>query len=320
MTKILVIRFSSIGDIVLTSPVLRCLKQQLNAEVHFLTKKSFASLLTHNPNVDNCYTIDKKVSEVIDNLKAERYDFVVDLHKNLRSQQVKFALGVPTASFDKLNWQKFLMVNLKINRLPDTHIVNRYFEAVKPVGVEYDGEGLDYFIPESAHYPIQKNAVVMAIGAAHATKRMPVERLIELSEMIDAPIYLIGGPSEKAAGESFQQSKKNNVENLCSKLSIDQSASVIQQAKVVITHDTGMMHIAAALRKPIVSLWGNTIPAFGMYPFYPKGMNLNMSFEVQDLSCRPCYKIGHQACPKGHFKCMNEQDLEAILMKIKNHL
>jgi len=320
LKKILVIRFSSIGDIVLTSPILRCLKQQLNAEVHFLTKKSFASLLTHNPNVDNCYTIDKKVSEVIDKLKAERYDFVVDLHKNLRSQQVKLALGIPTASFDKLNWQKFLMVNLHINRLPDTHIVNRYFEAVKPVGVEYDGEGLDFFMPESAHYPIQDNAVVMAIGAAHATKRMPVERLIELSNLIEAPIYLIGGPSEKAAGESFQQSKNLNVENLCGMLTIDQSASVIQQAKLVITHDTGMMHIASALRKPIVSLWGNTIPEFGMYPFYPKGMDLNMSFEVQGLSCRPCSKIGHQACPKKHFKCMNEQDLGAIAKYVSEQI
>jgi len=311
--KILVIRFSSIGDIVLTSPVVRCLKKQLNAEVHFLTKRSYAGLVTNNPYVDKVWTIDKQVSEVLPDLKKVGFDFIVDLHKNLRTQQVKFGLSAQSASFDKLNWQKWLMVNFKINRLPDSHIVDRYLKSVEQLGVKNDGAGLDFFIPEAAHFPIQKSSVVIAIGAAHATKRLPTDRLIELCQTISEHTYLIGGTTEQETGEMIAQ-KCGNVNNLCGKLNIDQSASVIKQAKYVITHDTGMMHIAAALKKKIVSIWGNTIPDFGMYPYYPEGMNLNTSLEVNDLSCRPCSKIGHQSCPKGHFKCMNELDLTKIVV------
>jgi ADP-heptose:LPS heptosyltransferase len=99
-----------------------------------------------------------------------------------------------------------------------------------------------------------------------------------------------------------------HVINLCGQLSLAQSASIVGQSARVFTHDTGLMHIAAALRKPIVSIWGSTVPAFGMYPFYPDGLDLNTTLEVKDLSCRPCSKIGYDKCPKGHFRCMVGQD------------
>ena len=149
MPKILVIRFSSIGDIVLTTPVLRCIRMQTGSEVHFLTKESFRSVVEHNPHVSRVHTIRKKVSEVLPALRSEGFDFVVDLHRNLRSWQVKSALGVPSKSFDKLNWEKWLLVNIGINRLPKLHIVDRYLAAAAPLGVQNDGLGLDYFIPES---------------------------------------------------------------------------------------------------------------------------------------------------------------------------
>ena len=123
--KILLIRFSSIGDIVLTTPVARCVKQQLGAEVHFLTKKAFSGLIATNPNIDKVFSFDKEVTEVLPALKAERYDYVIDLHHNLRSMRVKLALGRPSASFNKLNFEKWLLVNTGINFLPDTHIVHR---------------------------------------------------------------------------------------------------------------------------------------------------------------------------------------------------
>lgn len=324
MPKILIIRFSSIGDIVLTTPVLRCIRLQTGAEVHFLTKESFRSVVEHNPHVSRVHTIRKKVSEVMPALRSEGFDFVVDLHHNLRSWQVKSALGVPSKSFDKLNWEKWLLVNLGINRLPKMHIVNRYLAAVAPLGVQNDGLGLDYFIPETdeeaaqgflaghfgAHIPA---FIALVTGAAHATKRLPEARLVELCRLIPIPVVLLGGPEELEQGERIVAQAGAHVLNGCGKLKLNQSAAVLRRAQKVITHDTGLMHIAAALGKDIVSIWGNTVPEFGMTPYMPVGHPAGKILEVKELSCRPCSKIGFQTCPKGHFRCMNNIDFSEII-------
>lgn len=320
--KILLLRFSSIGDIVLTTPVARCLKKQLGAEVHFLTKKAFGPLLTPNPYLDRVFTFEKEIDEVLPLLKAEQYDLVVDLHHNLRSLRLKLALGRPARSFDKLNLEKWLLVNLKINRLPDIHIVQRYLSTVAHLGVRYDGEGLDYFIPPEAEVVVsdfsallsEGNYVAFVLGATHATKRLPLDKMIEICRNLDQPVVLLGGKPEQATGAQITGS---NVVNLCGRLSLHQSASLVRQAGKVLTHDTGLMHIAAAFRKKIVSVWGNTVPSFGMYPFYPTGIHLNTSIEVEGLSCRPCSKIGFDTCPKGHFRCMNDISVPAIIAALK---
>lgn len=324
--KVLIVRFSSIGDIVLTTPVIRAVKQQLNAEVHYLTKRSFRGILAHNPYVDKVYTIDKKVSEVKAELQAENYDYVLDLHHNLRSRQVKWALRAKAYTFDKINLEKWLIANLKVDRLPDTHIVHRYMATAAPLGAVYDGQGLDYFIPEEDEVAmgalLSKNVLgpvadapaytALVIGAAHNTKRLPTHRLIELCQMLTGPVVLLGGPAEAEEGQSIADAGGGHVLNTCGKFNLNQSASVVQQASRVITHDTGLMHIAAAFRKPIVSIWGNTIPEFGMYPFFPEGEGHNTTVQVEGLKCRPCSKIGYQRCPKGHFRCMEDLPLQAV--------
>lgn len=328
--KILIIRFSSIGDIVLTSPVIRCLKKQTGAEIHYLTKKSFEKILTSSPYVDKVFSIEKEISEVITDLKSMNYDYIIDLHKNLRSLHVKKTLGVKSFSFNKLNIEKWLMVNLKINRLPNTHIVDRNLETVVPLGVKNDGEGLDYFIPKEDEIDLNEinkkynflindsKYIAFVIGAAHATKRLPVEKIIDICNGLNLPIILLGGKEDFENGELIYTKSTGYVLNLCSKLNINQSASIVKQTKVVITHDTGLMHIAAAFRKKIISIWGNTIPEFGMYPYYPtsanEGIFKNNIVEVIGLSCRPCSKIGYNKCPKGHFKCMQMIDTEGVIM------
>ncbi len=328
--KILIIRFSSIGDIVLTTPVIRCLKQQVGAEIHYLTKQSFRAVLAANPYLDKLISIQKDVTEVLPDLKNEHYYCVIDLHHNLRSWRVKRALGAKSFSFDKINFEKWLIVNFKINCLPKLHIVDRYLATVKQLGVTNDGKGLDYFIPESEELPVDSeqfaalvneqqsmgyakqfllnNYIAFVIGAAHATKRLPTDKIISVCKKIRYPVILLGGPEDAERGEFIAKEAGNHVFNACGKLKLNQSASLVRQAWKVITHDTGLMHIAAAFNKDIISVWGNTIPEFGMYPYYPTGIDKNKTLEVSGLSCRPCSKIGYNRCPKGHFKCMREMD------------
>ncbi len=327
MPKILVIRFSSIGDIVLTTPVVRALKQQVpGAEVHYCTKWGFRSIVEPNPYIDHVFYLRDRLAPLIQELKAEQYDFVVDLHHNLRTRLILFQLGRPSRSFSKLNWEKWLLVNLKINRLPNLHIVDRYLAAAAPLGVQDDGLGLDYFIPtqdevdlQTLPAPYRQGYVAFAIGAQHYTKRLPPERLISFCEKINGPILLLGGKEDAATGdlicahfarkgEALAAGRKVNrggetlVYNACGLYSLNQSASLVRQAQRVYSHDTGLMHIAAAFRKEIVSIWGNTVPAFGMYPF-----RTNFAIiEHPHLKCRPCSKIGYDKCPRGHFKCMRE--------------
>ena len=315
MPKILIIRFSSIGDIVLTTPVVRCLKKQLGAEVHFLTKKKYLPLLEANPYLNKIFTIEKNVSEVLVDLKKEQYTLIVDLHKNLRSWQVRLALKIKTHSFDKLNFKKWLLVRFKINRLPAKHIVDRYLESVEKTGVVNDHEGLDCFFPETILPPTAHHAafVAFAIGAAHQTKRLPSNKIIEICKKINQPVLLLGGKEEQEEGEEIASSAGGHVTNFCGKLTLRESAAIIKEAEKVITHDTGMMHIAAALQKEILVVWGNTVPVFGMSPYFGKNKSgRQTSYAVTGLSCRPCSKIGFQKCPKGHFKCMHKQNAAAI--------
>jgi len=325
--KVLILRFSSIGDIVLTTPIIRAVKTQLDdAEVHYATKKQYHSVLEANPYIDKFHLLEGDMKSLIEDLKAEQFDFIIDLHNNLRTKRIKSRLNTESAAFPKLNWEKWLIVNFKVDKLPNKHIVDRYLEAAEPLGIKNDALGLEYFIPEKDEVEKgwlpethQKEYIAFAVGGNHKTKKLPVDRMIELCDKINKPIVLLGGKEDAETGERIadffdrkhetedfkeplkELGKKAHVYNGCGKFSINQSASVIKQASYVFTHDTGMMHIAAALKKNIFSIWGNTIPEFGMYPYRTKFTIL----EKKGLSCRPCSKIGYNKCPKGHFKCMN---------------
>jgi len=324
MKKILIIRFSSIGDIVLTTPVIRCLKKQLNAEVHYLTKASFKGMLNNNPHVDKVHTIDKEISkELIAQLKAENFDFVADLHHNLRTMRLKKTLNIPSKSFPKYNIQKWLLVNLKIDRMPDIHIVDRYMETISSLGVVNDMNGLDYFIPAASNVDLSllpqdytTGYVGLVIGGHHATKMMSTSKLIEVCERLKEPVLLLGGPEDTERGEEVVAAVGTKVFNACGKFKLDESASLVKQAKWIITHDTGLMHIAAAFKKRIVSVWGNTVPELGMYP-YLAGSESKI-VEIKGLSCRPCSKIGYSKCPKAHFKCMEHEVSKVISVEFNS--
>ena len=318
--KFLIIRFSSIGDIVLTTPVVRCIKQQLpDAEVHFLTKTSFKGIVETNPYIDKVILLDTSWDLMIHELKQEGYDYIIDLHHNLRTLRVKKALKTKSFSFNKLNVQKWLLTVFKINIMPNMHIVDRNMATVNSLGVMNDGKGLDYFIPEkdavkqsdipaSHHFGF----IGLVIGAALNTKKLPVHKLKELCNNIAYPIILLGGPEDRVAGDEIASVDSIRIYNACGKFNLNESADLVRKAKLIITHDTGLMHIAAAFKKPLLSVWGNTTPLFGMEPYFGNTQITNHKFQVQNLSCRPCSKIGYKQCPKKHFKCMELQDVQQI--------
>ena len=267
------------------------------------------------------YAIKNEIDEIVADLKDENYDFVIDLHHNLRTARLKRKLKKPSAAFPKLNYQKFLLTKFKINRLPKIHIVDRYFKAVEKLGVINDNKGLDYFIPNQdeinlADFGIENSFIAFAIGAQFETKKLTIAKMIELINQLDSQVVLLGGENDFDAGEEIKM-KCKNVVNLSGRLNLNQSAHIIKQAQTVITHDTGLMHIAAAFNKRTISIWGNTVPDFGMYPYQPNNESNYSIHQVENLKCRPCSKIGYQKCPKGHFKCMNNQDIAKIASAAK---
>jgi len=309
---------------VLTTPVLRVLKLQLGAEVHTLGKSKFATVLADNPYIDKRYELDTTLTATVNKLKLEKYDRVIDLHNNLRSRLIGMRLRVPVTRVNKLNISKWLLVNLKIDKLPDVHIVDRYLAACHSLGVKNDDKGLDYFLPEDQDiifarlqndYQLATNPICIAIGAAHFTKTVPHSKLIDVCDSTQGQIVLLGGPNDKVVGNQIKEKTQNKeVINLAGRISLTESAIVLSQARLLVSSDTGLMHIGAALQIPMVTVWGNTVPKFGMYPY----LNNEMYHIVEnaELNCRPCSKIGHQQCPRGHFKCMNDIESQTIVDKM----
>jgi ADP-heptose:LPS heptosyltransferase len=204
--------------------------------------------------------------------------------------------------------------------LPDIHIVDRYLACVKPLGVNKDLQGLDYFIDTKGEVALsslplafQNGYIGLVIGAQHFTKRLPKAKLFELLQGLTQPVIILGGPTDAELAEELATIAPTRIYNACGKYTLNQSASLVKQAQKIITNDTGLMHIAAAFQKEIHLLWGNTIPAFGMGPY---ASNNAYHYEVADLNCRPCSKIGFQQCPKGHFNCMNQQDIKKLIAQV----
>ena len=319
--KILLIRFSSIGDIVISSPLVRCVRTKYpEAEIHFLTKKNYQNLVSSNPFIDKVkYLSDGQEKNLIIELKIENYDLVIDLHKNLRTRRIKKNLNANWYSYKKLNIQKWLYVNFKLNLLPKKHLVDRYFDGVKSLKIFNDNKGLDYFFPadfsfDLSKYKLNQNEyIVVAIGGTYATKQIPNRVLLELFKRLNTKIALIGGgASDGAKAEELSaQFQNNSLINLCNKLSIDESAFLIKNASSIVTGDTGMMHIASSFDTKIEAVWGNTNPLFGMYAYRPNNQEIH-NHQVA-LACNPCSKLGSDECPRGHFECMNEQNIEQIV-------
>ncbi|MCC7525369.1 MAG: glycosyltransferase family 9 protein [Chitinophagaceae bacterium] len=326
--KFLIIRFSSIGDIVLTTPAIRCLRQQIpGAEVHFLTKAKFKAVTIANPYIDKFHYFDKDIRQTIRDIRKEQYDYIIDLHKNWRTLRIYLETDLKTKwlSYRKLSVQKFLLTKLGINLMPRIHISQRSLNTLLPLGVKDDGKGLDYFIPQSdevemTELPLshQMGYIAIVIGGSYYTKKLPVYKLQELCRTIEHPVVLLGGKEDIPEGEAIAAIDPVKIYNACGKFSLNESADLTRKSKLVISHDTGLQYIACAFQKPVLAIWGGTSPKLDVEPYYGTALTpAHTNYIVPDLPCQPCSNFGTRTCPKKHFKCMRLQDITAIADKIK---
>jgi ADP-heptose:LPS heptosyltransferase len=320
--KLLIIRFSSIGDIVLVTPVIRAIKNQIkDVELHFLTKERNALIIANDPYIDKIYTFKVSTKEIIKELKHEHFTHIVDLQKNMRSLSLALRLHTTYSTFPKLNIRKWFFTNFKLNFLSPLHVIDRYFVAVKKLGVQNDGSGAKYHLVEEDFNSVENlpdnydnGYVAVACGSMHATKQIPKDIIIKICEEINLPVILLGDKSDRTKALEIEKTVGVKVFNVCGALNISQTAAIIAKARLMITADTGLMHIAAALERNIIAVWGNTCREFGMYAYKPENADFEVvDFEVKNLKCRPCSKLGYRQCPKHHFKCMRNQDVKAII-------
>lgn len=322
--KLLVIRFSSIGDVVLTTPVIRALKMQYrhgDVELHFLTRARHREILAANPYIDKLHCIEHHISEVYHALQAERFDYVIDLHASLRSFMIKRRLGRPCRTLDKQTLRRFLYVYFKINLLPRRHIVDRYFDVLRDLAVVNDQQGLDYFLSVDDERALtalpashRRDYLAIVIGGQHAGKRYPFDHLCALCRQIDIPVVLLGGPTDQRRGEAIVQQVGAKVFNACGRFTLNESAVLLREAQCVISNDTGLMHIASAFHKKIISLWGATVPEFGMSPYLPgSGSRILEAVSPQ----RPYSRHGGKQPFRAAYNCWTGLEPDKILQALR---
>ena len=321
MKKILLIRFNSIGDIVLTSPVVRFLSRE-GYELHYVLKKTYKELVVHNPGIHKCWFLEDDLDSLIQELKEEEFDLVVDLHNTIRSKYLRRALKRPSRVLKKHRVKDWLMVNFGLFRQQKKHMSLRFMELVQDMINTKDPINTEFHFPderqENSYLDVNESYVCIAVATAFYTKTIPVDILHDLIQKIDRKIVLLGGPADQQIAESLvEMNAEKPVLNLVGKIDIIDSASILEDAAVLITGDTGLMHIAAALGTPTVSIFASTHPILGFTPFYGSREVEHYIIQNDELSCRPCTKQGRNSCPKSHFKCMNGLSVDEIYSKVE---
>ena len=317
MKKILIIRLSSIGDIVLTSPIVRCLKNQTGASVHYLVKPEFKALLENSPYIDKLHLLKSRLKLTIDEIKEENFDYLVDLHNNIRTIILKKSIRIKSFTYSKQSFRRFLQLNFS-PKIKLNHVVNNYFLALNSLNVKNDNRGLDYFFSnEITELDVESKYICWSVGASHQNKMLSVETIICICNEIDLPIYLIGGKKETEIGNNIVFNTENKrVKNFCGKANLNHSAKIIDKCSLLLTNDTGMMHIGAALKKKIISFWGCTKPSQGFKPYidFPKSVEI-----IYNPNSKPCSKHG-KFCKSSVYGCVKKIKPENIVNEIKKVL
>ncbi len=330
--KILIIRLSSIGDILLTTPLLRILRKRFpEARIDFVIKARFAELLRTNPNINELIPLDPEngqegLLEVRRRIKATGYDLVIDIHKNFRSLYLRRAIPhVRVVTHSKQLLKRFLLIKAGLNLFHEiTPMHLRYIRAVRRWGIVDDGLGLEFFLDATADRQIalrlaerdgSRLLVGMAAGAGFETKRWPAEYFLTVAKRLQiecaADILLLGNKADREITSPMAVALGSGVYDWVGTLSLQQSAAALARCHLLITNDTGLMHLACALKVPVIAIFGPTTRELGFFPVGPKAEVI----ENESLSCRPCTHMGSHRCPKGHFRCMQDVLPERVFQR-----
>jgi heptosyltransferase-2 len=316
--KILIIRLSSLGDILLSTPVIRSLKRKFpNSQIDFVVKKKFKDALLYNPNISSVIIYEKeKAKQLKYDLRIANYDLVIDIQNNFRSNDLTKLIKAQIRRFKKPSMKKLLLVWFKINLLKDLKTISeRYAETA---GVDIDNKELELFYPQNIKAELDdgKKYIGLCPGSKHFTKRWPSEYFIELGNKLAKQgftIVLFGGKDDKELCSTISMNIDGSI-NLQNEDQLLQTAAEMKRCKLIISNDSGLMHTASAAGIPLVSIFGSTVREFG---FMPAGSQ-NLILENKLLSCRPCSHIGKSSCPKKHFKCMKEITPGLVLIQLNN--
>lgn len=312
--KILVVRFSSIGDIILITPVLRCLKLQLKCELDFLTKRPYQSVLLSNPNIRDIYILKEKTNDTINFLRNKEYDIIIDLQNNFRSLRIRLALKIKSFVVKKENIKRYILIYFGINLL-NNHIVDRYFKTVGHLKVYNDNKGIDFLISNETKlkFKTDQDYISWCIAGTYEAKKLSVNQIVNVINKLNTEVVLIGGAEEKKmAAEIIKNTLPKKAHSFCGEISIEESAFLIKKSRVFLTNDTGMMHIASAFNMPIISFWGCTKPSLGFSPYMPNKKSENI---IMEFSKRPCSKHG-KYCRLQSKGCIKEIDDTTIYKAI----
>jgi len=334
-------RFSSIGDVVLASPLLRVLHKRFpSSRIDFVVRKEYAELVRYNPILNFVYEFNalggyQELRQLSSAIRREKYDLIVDIHNSLRSRYIRsFSRAKEVVVINKRAFARMMLVNFKKNYYHDmVSVADRYIEPVEVYGIENDTQGLEIIIPDETKYGVSAKISALKLHAAekiigfcpsakHATKRWPEKRFIEtglrLASELNAKIFLFGNASDTALCRTIASGINKGQNGTCAiefsgQFSLLETATAMNFCDVVVTNDSGLMHIAAAMKKKVVAIFGSTVREFG---FIPIGTE-NIVIERKGLYCRPCSHIGRNNCPEGHFRCMKEIQVGEVVDSIK---
>ncbi len=340
MDKILVIRLSSFGDIVLTSPLLRLLRIRYPlAQIDVLVKSVYADLVRFNPNLTNVLEMRRgdwaELQMLVNQIQSERYDLLVDLHNSLRSRYIRvLAKAKRRVVIDKRVLARFALVKFKLNWYGSVvPVADRYLETCAPFGIQDDGKGLEMFIPDQtietmattmSKYRLTRfrNVIGFAPAAKHGTKRWLPERFSGLGTQLvnehQAKILVFGGKEDVTYCNDIAQMINMQVgaqaaESVAGEFSIIETAAALDYCTLVVSNDTGIMHLAQARGRNLVAIFGSTVKEFGFFPTSPNSRVIERS----DVPCRPCSHIGRAGCPKGHFACMSAITVDEVMTSVR---
>ncbi|HKI78002.1 MAG TPA: glycosyltransferase family 9 protein [Ignavibacteriaceae bacterium] len=314
--NLLIIRLSSLGDILLATPLIRSIKKQFPAiNIDFIAREQYRDALKFSPHIRNLYELSENYDELKEQVAESKYDLIIDLQNNVRSRKLTSEAKTKITRFKKHDLEKFLLVKFKINKLKELpQIPVRYSNTLDNFSL--DENGLEISVPDNFKSSLKEegNYIGLAPGSRHFTKMWPSYYYIYLCKMLlvnDFNVVLFGGKNDKDICKEIAGLLPKII-NLCNDDDILQTVTDMKMCRAVVCNDSGMMHTACAAGVPVLPIFGSTVKEFGFTPYKTK----NLILENNSLSCRPCSHIGRSKCPKEHFKCMLDLTPQLVFRNI----